>query len=271
VDVHLGAADACLTLHERLQREVRGALSGLGGAVVELPLQDLSPSCNQGPTRRYLPPEDALRRAEADFPGRRIRPVLFYFNNVDLPLPLPLAEDLRGFREERVRLGRPAPVWLSVAPPSVTGSGIFDTSTPWTFSGDPALLSGILDSARGLLPFVSREAPEGLEQPLLPADAGTVEAFKVCEVDARVVPEGFPTDGTAVTPAAAAPPRFLLSVPRVEAEPHSAHPETPARIVLELCREDCAGTARTEDGRQMPEWRSTRGCLSALPSLPEER
>ncbi|MET0400997.1 MAG: hypothetical protein ABW123_01285 [Cystobacter sp.] len=260
-DLNIPDNAECQRVKASLSSTLRAALLPPGREGMELPARDLSPGCVQGASREYFSSiyDADSRMAELRFGPGRVKPVLFYFNNVNLPLPDVLRQTFESL-QQLPELS--AEVWALAAMEALLSTR-FSQSAPWTYSTDPRLLTQFLDTARAQLPFIEFEPspPEG--HPLFTARelSGALE-FKGCTPLSGLSGLNFPYGPTPVRVDRSRPPRFLVDVPHVAPQPRGAKLEPVTfRFSLEVCRSNCERFAYTQPDHAFLAWNATPRCF----------
>lgn len=259
-DLNLPDASECERVKSELTRRLRAALLPGGREGLEMTAQDLSPSCRQSSERTLdtLGYDRALREAQARFGAARVKPVLFYFNNVNLALPYPLQSQLSQLRYWSQG---PALLWGLTTPEAQQGV-TFDHQSLWTYSADGQLTAGLESAAKQQLPlFLVDAPPEGFAL-FSAAELASVRAFKGCSVLSNLKGANFLFSQKAVTVNPADPPRLLLTL---SAQPPAPRTQTPpaksARFRIEVCRKYCERLFPTEPDGELLAWDVTPRCL----------
>jgi len=259
-DLFLEHDEDCPSAISWLSGSVRAALPLSQSGVRELPAIQPSP-CTQ-PNARSIDPaaiDAALRGAEAAFPGRAVRAVLVYANNVQLAVPAQIASALDAARRLAVARGALQPRLWTLLLASVPNSINADRVLVWTYAGDPALSQQVSQLASDELPFTSDAALVTQPLPLFERGPAGVRVFKVCSVDQGVQPVGFAADGTPVNVDAAHPPQYRVVLPSRLAVPRSQFQPRHAGLEVEACLDHCDRYYGDEPVR----WLARPGCLSA--------
>lgn len=266
LDLHLPDSGECARARDRLLATVRSTMASAAPQLAELAMIDLSPGCQQPSDRRidFAAYNSELTSAQNRFPRKPVRPLLLYFNNIDLPLGTGLLNDFERFRVEAFLKGQPLPLIWGTAMPRTLQSGVaFDATFPWTFTTDPSLFDGIAETASRQLPLRVANAtpPEGT--PLFSTEEqGWVLEFKLCGTQPRITGVNFDLSGEAVVLQPSAPPRVKLALPegpvlRTEVEAERI------TFTIEACRQDCGRLYPTRSGSVV--WNETYGCLLEAP------
>ncbi|WNG20968.1 hypothetical protein [Cystobacter fuscus] len=263
-DLHVPNAAECTRVKQQLTAAFRTALLPPGRKGMELSPWELSPGCVQSSFRSYPYSQyaDQLRQAEELFGRGRIKPVLLYFNNVELPLPSSLREDFINLQNGG---SNPPHVW-ALTTPEVLSNTRFTQSAPWTYSTDPRLTARLEELARVQLPFIQFEQPpaEGFAL-FTPKELSGVREFKGCTRPSGLDGVNFVYGPQSVPVNAAQPPRFQVTVPQQEPVPRNQKLEPLSfRFTLEVCREDCERFFSTPEGELLA-WNATPRCFLTGP------
>ncbi len=261
-DLHLPDATECSRTKARLTQTFRAALLPAGRVGQELTAQDLSPGCVQTNARRLNLSmyDQQVREAEGRFGVGRVKPVLLYFNNVELPPSSGLQSDLSSIRFYK---GSPL-LWALATPDALQGLTV-DQSAPWTYSADPSLTTRLEDVAKTQLPFGLLEQPPADGFPLFTSqELSWVREFKGCTYLATLTGMNFTYGRQSVRVDKARPPRFQVKVPAssgpVPRNSSTLKPVT-VRFELEVCRANCERLySAPPDGELVP-WSPTPRCL----------
>lgn len=266
LDLHLPDSGECARARDRVLATVRSIMASSASQVAELEPIDLSPGCQQASNRRvdFASYNSELGSAQNLFPRKPLRPLLLYFNNLDIRLSDGLLNDFDRFRAEAEIKGQPLPMIWATAMPRTLQSGIpFEATFSWTFTTDPSLFDGLSQTATRYLPLRVANAtpPEGT--PLFSTEEQSwVLEFKLCGSEPRIEGVDFQLSGEAVVLQKTAPPRIRLTLPegpvlrtQVEAERIT--------FTLEACRKHCNRLYPTRSGSVV--WNETYGCLTEGP------
>ncbi|WP_157774889.1 hypothetical protein [Melittangium boletus] len=260
-DLNLPDASECARIKSRLQNTLSTTLLPAGRQGMEMAVQDLSPDCRQQRERmlRFTDYEAGLREAERRFGAGRIKPVLFYFNNVNLPLPLELQSQLSLLRSW---YSGPALLWALTTPEVRQGLG-FDHVSPWTYSADPRLTASLEEAARAQLPLLQLETPPPEGYPLLtPQELLSVREFKGCTAPSNLKGIGFTYGRQAVKVDPARPPRIQVLLSTLP--PPVPRTQKPAaqtlRFTMEVCRANCDRLYPTPPDDELLVWNTTPLC-----------
>src|SRR5947207_10029988 len=138
-DIYLEHDEDCASAVAWLEDVVRSSIPSTAPAALELTAIQVSP-CTQPNTRTIdAAAIDAnLREGAARFPGRAVRPLLIYANNILLNVPGQIATALQSIRQLSVNRGALEPrVWVLVG--RNIGVPTADRVLNWTYAGDPAI------------------------------------------------------------------------------------------------------------------------------------
>jgi hypothetical protein len=261
-DLHLPDATECTRVKARLTQAFRATLLPAGRVGQELSAQDLSPGCYQTNTRRMnlSTYDQQFREAEARFGVGRVKPVLLYFNNVELPPSSGLQADFSS-----LRFRSSAPLLWALATPDALQGLTTDQSAPWTYSADPALTTRLEEAARTQFPLVLLEQPPADGFPLFtPQELASVREFKGCSYVNNVTGLNFVYGTKTVQVDTASPPRFQVKVPPQQgpvARTASTLKPVTAHFEVEVCRANCERLySAPPDGELIP-WALTPRCL----------
>ena len=261
-DLNLPDASECARIKSRLQSTLRTALLPSGRQGMEMAVQDLSPDCRQERERMLLfsDYEAGLREAERRFGAGRIKPVLFYFNNVNLRLPQLLQSQLNLLRSWS---SGPALVWALTTPEVQQGLG-FDHASTWTYSADPRLTASLEEAARAQLPLLQLETPPMEGYPLFtPQELRSVREFKGCAVPPNLKGIGFTYGKQTVKVDPARPPRIqvILTTTTPPPVPQTQKPAAQTlRFSMEVCRANCDRLYPTPPDDELLVWNTTPRC-----------
>jgi hypothetical protein len=261
-DLHLPDATECGRIKARLAETFRAALLPPGREGLEMSAQDLSPNCVQLNTRQLSASayDQQLRAAEDRFGAGRVKPLLIYFNNVELPPPAGLRS---SFYMIRGRVSG-APLLWALATPEAIQDITFDQTAPWTYSADPGLTAGLEGKARTQFPLVQLEQPPADGFPLFtPQELAWVLEFKGCTTLSTLSGTNFTYGPQAVRLDKARPPRFQVSVPtqQVPAPRDSKLQPLTVRFELEVCRAYCNRLYEPPPDGEPVVWNTTPRCL----------
>lgn len=252
LDLHLPDGAECTRVRDRLLTTVQQSFSPPGRSAFALTTQDVSPGCQQESGRRLDVERYAaeLAMAESYFADRAVRPILVYFNNVDLPMDMSLLSDLAGLRDEAIARGAPEPLYWGMGFPSTLSALTFDETFAWTFSADPGLTDGLVTAAEKQLPLVTNVA-FGAALPLLePHELQWAIAFKGCRVTERVVGVNAALTGEAVVVDPSAPPTYRIEGLTFVPLQRSRAKEEEVTFKLEVCRANCDRLYALPEGLQ---------------------
>ncbi|EPX60658.1 hypothetical protein D187_001307 [Cystobacter fuscus DSM 2262] len=263
-DLHIPNAAECTRVKEQLRAALRAALLPTGREGMEFSPRDLSPGCVQPNSRSYPYWEYAaqVRQAEELFGRGRVKPVLLYFNNVELPLPSSLREDFINLQNG----GGNAPQLWALTTQEVLSNTRFAQSAPWTYSSDPRLTARLAELARAQLPFIQLEQPSAEGFALFtPQELSWVREFKGCTRPSGLDGANFVYGPQSIPVNAAQPPRFRVTVPQQEPVPRNQRLEpVTVRFTLEVCREHCERFFSTPEGELLA-WNATPRCFLTGP------
>jgi hypothetical protein len=263
-DLHLPDATECSRTRARLTERFRAALLPAGRVGMELAVQDLSPGCVQTNTRRLnlSAYDEQVRVVEARFGAGRVKPVLLYFNNVELPPSPALQSDFYSL------LNRPSGVpmlWALSTAEAIQGFSV-DHSAAWTYSSDPGLTTRLEETARTQLPLVQMEQVPADGFPLFTAqELASVVEFKGCSRVANVTGTNFTFGPQAIRVDKARPPRIQLKVPAQPLGPFPRNSTTlkplTFRFELEVCHAHCERFYSEPPDGELVAWSTTPRCL----------
>jgi hypothetical protein len=260
-DLNLPDATECSRVKARLSSTLRTALLPSGRTGMELAAQDLSPGCVQTGSRRLslTAYDEQLRQAEARYGVGRVRPLLLYFNNVELPPPYPLQTDFLTLKNS----GTSAPVMWALAPnKAVQGMG-FELIRPWTYSGDPRLTSQLEEAARTQFPLVQYTQPPAEGFPLFTAEELTwALQFKGCTRASVLSGVNFTYGPQATVVNRATPPRMRITLPpQQQPRPRNQLTDMVTRFEVEVCRNNCERSFEPPPDGLPVLWNKTPVCL----------
>ncbi|MFL5312844.1 MAG: hypothetical protein ACJ79H_20625 [Myxococcales bacterium] len=257
-DLFLEHDEDCAATVAWLAASIRAAVPASVPGKLELPALQTSP-CTQ-PNSRTIDPaaiDAALRTAESAFPGRAVRAVIVYANNVLLTVPGQIASALEAARRLAVARGALEPRVWALLPATLAGGVRADRTVVWTYAGDPTVARQLSDIAAAELPYTS---DAGLVTPPLQVFArgpAGVRVFKICRVDPAVELLGFSGDGTAVSFDAAQPPQYRVALAARFALPRSEFQAQHAGLEVEACLDHCD----RYHGDDRVRWLTKQGCV----------
>jgi len=258
-DLFLEHDEDCAATVAWLGASIRAAVPASVSGALELPAVQTSP-CTQ-PNSRTIDPaaiDAAVRTAESAFPGRAVRAVIVYANNVLLSVPGQIASALESARQMAVARGALEPRLWALLPGNLTGVRA-DRTVIWTYAGDPAIARQVVDIAAAELPFTSDAALVTPPLQVFARGPAGVRVFKVCQVDNAVQLLGFAGDGTPVSFDSAQPPLYRVALPARFALPRSQFQAQHAGFEVEACLEHCD----RYHGDDRVRWLTKQGCLLA--------
>ncbi|ATB43581.1 hypothetical protein CYFUS_009061 [Cystobacter fuscus] len=259
-DLHIPNAAECTRVKGQLTATLRAALLPPGREGMELSVHDLSPGCVQPSQRTYPYTRYAEQHAAAvaRFGQGRFKPVLLYFNNVELTLPPSLREDFINLQNGG---GNSPQVW-ALTTQEVLSNIRFTQSALWTYSSDPRLTAKLEELARAQLPFIQHEQPPAGGFALFTSqELSWVREFKGCTYATGLSGMNFVYGPQTLTVNAAYPPRYQVTVPTQEPVPRNQKLEpVTIRFALEACREHCERFFSTSEG-ELLSWNATPRCL----------
>jgi hypothetical protein len=263
-DLNLPNAAECTRVKAQLQAAMRAVLLPPGREGMELFVHDLSPECVQQNLRTYPYTRYAEQRSAAvrRFGEGRFKPVLFYFNNVELTLPLSLRTDFSTLQSREPN----SPQLWALTTQEVLSNTLFTQSALWTYSSDPRLTAKLEELARAQLPFLQLEQPpaEGFAL-FTPQELSGVREFKGCTRPSGLDGGNFVYGPETLKVNAAQPPRYRVSVPKQEPVPRNQKLEpVTVRFTLEVCREYCERFYSTPEGELLA-WNATPRCFLTGP------
>jgi len=262
-DLFLEHDEDCAATVAWLGSAIRAAVPASVAATFELAPIQISP-CTQ-PNARSLDPaaiDAALRTAEAAFPGRSVRAVLVYANNVLLAVPSPISASLEAARRLVLARGALEPRIWTLLPATVGNTVRADRTIAWTYAGDPATAGQIAQVAADELPFTSDAGMVTLPLPLFAGGPPGVRVFKICAIDQGVQTVGFVADGSAVEVDPSHPPEYRVTLAGRRAVPHLQFQPLNAGLEFEACLDHCDRYYGVDPVR----WLTRPGCL--LPGGP---
>lgn len=262
-DLHLPDATECNRIKSRLAETFRAVLLPPGREGLEMPAQELSPGCRQTNFRQVslLAYEQQLSAAESRFGAGRVKPVLIYFNNVELPPPPSLQSSFYTLRQRSV--GAPL-LWALSTPESIQGIN-FEQKASWTYSADAGLTSSLEQVARSQLPLVQLEQAPAEGFPLFtPQELAWVREFKGCTRLSTLSGANFTYGTQAVKVDKARPPRFRLTASTPQQGPVPRNGTLQSQVVrfeLEVCRANCDRLYDAPPDGELVVWNTTSRCL----------
>ena len=224
--------------------------------------QDLSPGCMQPGSREVSISayESQLRAAEGRFGAGRVRPLLLYFNNVELPPPAGLQSSLLSLRSRPT--GAPL-LWALSTPEAIQGI-TFEQKAPWTYSAEPGLTASLETLARAQFPLVQHEQPPVDGSPLFSSQELTwVREFKGCTSLASLSGANFTYGPQAVRVDPARPPRIRVGSSSAQVPQPRDGKLQPlvVRFELEACRAWCERLYDAPPDGELVVWNTTSRCL----------
>jgi len=262
-DLFLEHDEDCAATVAWLSNSIGAAIPASVPGTLALPPLQTSP-CTQ-PNSRTIDPaaiDAALRSGEAAFPGRVVRSVIVYANNVVLSIPSQIAAALDAVRQLATARGALEPRIWAVLPPSLSGRLRAERTLLWTYAGDPAIAKGLLQAGADELPFTSDTGLPTAPLQLFARGPAGVRIFKVCQTDPGVELLGFPGDGSPVEIDGGHPPQYRVALAPQRAVPRSQFQPQHAGLEVEACLDHCDryfGDAKVR-------WLTKQGCL--LPGGP---
>jgi hypothetical protein len=224
--------------------------------------QDLSPGCVQLNNRQFssITYEQQLRAAETRYGTGRVKPLLLYFNNVELPASPGVQSTFNVLR------GRTsgAPLLWALATPEAMQGIIFDKTASWTYSTDPGLTTALEGMARTQLPLLHLEQPPVEGYPLFtPQELTWVLEFKACTFNNSLSGTNFTYGPQTVRLDASRPPRLRVSIPPQQAPVPRDGKLQPLviRYELEVCRAYCDRLFEPSPHEEAVIWNTTPRCL----------
>jgi hypothetical protein len=257
-DLFLEHDEDCAATVAWLGASIRAGVPASASGALELPAVQTSP-CTQ-PNSRTIDPaaiDAAVRSAENAFPGRAVRAVIVYANNVLLSVPGQIASALDAARKLAVARGALEPRLWALLPANLAGGLRADRTVIWTYAGDPAIARQIVDIAAAELPFTSDAALVTPPLQVFARGPAGVRVFKVCQVDKAVQLLGFAGDGTPVSFDPAQPPQYRVALPARFALPRSEFQPQHAALEVEACLDHCDRYL----GDDRVRWLTRQGCL----------
>lgn len=260
LDLFIEDAAACEWARQTTLSTLRDAVASLGGTQLELPVQDLAPDCRV--RGRQALDVEAIRgsvvAAQAAFAGWHVRPVFFYLDNIDLVLPEQVASTVSSLRT--TPLGQQAILW-PISLPSVAKQLRAESTTAWTYAGDPDLGERLKKSIGVYLPLQTTATPTSGPVPLLDAaQLETTREFKVCALPQDANVEDPPELGVTVIVDRAHPPTVTIDLPQVIAAPKVLFPDLTFSMLVEGCTGNCDRYYIHEPGDAPRRW-DAPGCV----------
>ena len=238
-DIYLEHDEDCASAVAWLEDVVRSSIPSTAPAALELTAIQVSP-CTQPNTRTIdAAAIDAnLREGAARFPGRAVRPLLIYANNILLNVPGQIATALQSIRQLSVNRGALEPrVWVLVG--RNIGVPTADRVLNWTYAGDPAIARQLAQMAADELPFMSDSDVVSPPLSLFASGPSGIRSFKVCAIDEGVQALDFAADGSAVAFDVSRPPHYRVTLHARYAVPHAQFEPLSAGLEAEACFDHC--------------------------------
>jgi hypothetical protein len=257
-DLYLEHDEDCAAAVAWLSGIVRSSVPSSVPETLQLDAIQVSP-CTQ-PNSRQIDPvaiDAALRDAAARFPGRNVRPVVIYANNILLAVPAQIGGALRTIRKLSATRGALEPRFWVLASTTVLASVDVDRPIGWTYVGDPAMAQQLGRAAGGDLPFLSDVSFVSPPLPLFASGPAGVQFFKVCSLDDSVQALDFKSDGSAVAFDASNPPHYRVTLQGRQAVPHEQFQPLHAGFDAEACMGHCDRYVGDEPVR----WLTLPGCF----------
>jgi hypothetical protein len=263
LDLHFSDGAECVRTREQIVSTVQTAFAPPDRRypAVRLTLQDLAPGCQQSPNRRLdvAQLEAEVEAARQRFPDRVVRPILLYFNNVNLPLPADLIADFEAARAQLAEQGDAEPFLWALTTDDVFSSVHFDESFSWTFSTDTTLLAGLTGAAQKQLPMVSH-VPLPASLPLFDEDELEWAAeVKGCRVNPRVHGVNVELQGTANEVDPSSPPTYRIEGLSLVPLPKNRISAEVITFDLEVCLRNCDRLYVLPHGLEV--WRANPFCF----------
>ena len=260
-DLNIPNATECSRIKARLAATFRSVLLPAGREGLDMQEQDLSPGCVQLNNRQFstLTYDQQLRAAETRFGTGRVKPLLIYFNNVELPAPSAQS----AFAQLRTRTSGAPLAWALATPEAMQGI-VFDKTAPWTYSTDPGLTAALEGAARTQLPLLHLEQPPVEGYPLFtPQELGWVLEFKACTSNNNLSGTNFTYGPQTVRLDAARPPRLRVKLPSQQVPVPRDGKLQPLviRYELEVCRAYCDRLFEPSPEDEPVIWNTTPRCL----------
>lgn len=260
-DLNIPNATECSRIKSRLTTTFRSVLLPPGRVGMEMQEQDLSPGCVQLSNRQFslLTYDQQLRAAESRYGTGRVKPLLIYFNNVELTAPTVQS----AFAQLRIRTSGAPLAWALATPEAMQGI-VFDKTAPWTYSNDPGLTAALEGAARTQLPLLQLEQPPVEGYPLFtPQELTWVREFKACTSTNSLSGTNFTYGPQAVRLDASRPPRIRVSVPPQQGPVPRDGKIQPwvIRYEIEVCRAYCDRLFEPSPEEEPVIWNTTPRCL----------
>jgi hypothetical protein len=201
--------------------------------------------CQQDNLRNFDPIALAARiRATIDsnYPGRRIRVLAVYANNLDLELPLPL---LQSFDTLRASFSGSATVSqqlavFAIAPMRASESLMADFRIPFLGTEEPAFAPTVASALGALWPFRTVLHNEHTVVPLLSsAEVGKYGLYRICNATAPIVPLGTSSIADGVLRPGPEGPAYTVPLPMQVLEPPTAFSPPSVTVRWQGCRSLC--------------------------------
>ncbi|MFY0564939.1 hypothetical protein ACN28E_13865 [Archangium lansingense] len=262
-DLHLPDASECSRIKSKLTAAFRAVMLPPGRQGLEMPAQDLSPSCVQLSSRQLSVStyEQQLLLAESRFGTGRVKPVLIYFNNVELPPPPNLQYSFYSLRQRSTGV----PLLWALSTPDSTQGLTFEQKASWTYSGDSVLTTPLEQVARTQLPLVQLEQPPADGFPLFSSQELTwVREFKGCTRLSTLSGANFTYGTQAVRVDKTRPPRIQVTASGSQQGPTPRNGKLQPLVVrfeLEVCRANCDRLYDVPPDGELVVWNTTSRCL----------
>jgi hypothetical protein len=199
----------------------------------------------------------ALSIAEASFPGRHLRPVYVYVDNVDLALPSALLQAFTTLRAQSTLPG----LFLTVSLAALATQLAAFSAVPWTYAGDPALAQRLGAAVEQALPLQSTATTTTGPVALLDsAQVETTREFKVCALPGIGTVENPPDVGVAQIVDRSNPPTITFDLPQAIALPKSGFHTVTISIPVEGCTAHCDRYYIAEAGDDPHRWDEMKRC-----------
>jgi hypothetical protein len=219
-DLEISSSARCTEAEGLIDSAVMDSALAIGGDILRIdPLRIAESSgvpCRQDPERRLDAPSLAARidaALDMALPGRRVRVLLVYANNLALPLPSGLVGDIAALEASFSPMSSPDRqiALFAIAPSGPSMQLSPDLQIAFGATEETAFKDAIAGALSGLWPFKTLLHTDQTVVPLSAGAAAPFLLYKVCDANGQVHPLGVSSGEAFVPPALG--PAYTVSLP----------------------------------------------------------
>ncbi|MBA2664037.1 MAG: hypothetical protein H0U74_17235 [Bradymonadaceae bacterium] len=276
VDLQISNAQRCKQVTDKIVGTASASLNARGSNVVRAGIYtpisadtgDSTDGCTQRARQDYPVSKMAedIKNAAARFAPERVRVVLVYLNNMELPPSERLILQLYDFANQMYQTDELVPYSWLIGSNTLMGLAPWEWSTGWRPIEDESFLADLKAFATYNVPFRTMDHDRFTQVPIRrPEGATRPQFFKICDATPQI--SHLVISGLAVRASGSVyhwPGDGALDY-RVELEPQEfvAHVEYRRQrvvVVVEICERFCDGPYRTRSGVDYDNWQQSQVC-----------